>query len=52
VTEMPFHPALAGERDPSHLCGDIVHAVAFIPDSLNIWFYCDKRHKVGKAFGC
>ena len=31
---------------------DIVHAVALIPDSLQIWFYWDKRHEAGKAFGC
>ena len=31
---------------------DIVHAVASIPDSLSIWFYGDKRHEVGTAFGC
>lgn len=32
--------------------GEIVHAVASIPDSLSNWFYWDKRHEEGKAFGC
>jgi hypothetical protein len=31
---------------------DTVHAVASVPDSLKIWFYGDKRHEAGKAFGC
>jgi hypothetical protein len=32
--------------------GDIVHVVASIPDSLENWFYGEKRHEEGKAFGC
>jgi hypothetical protein len=26
--------------------------VAPLPDSLKIWFYREKRHEEGKAFGC
>jgi hypothetical protein len=31
---------------------DIVREVASKPDSLKNWFYGDKRHEEGKAFGC
>ena len=30
----------------------IVREVASIPDSLINWFYGEKRHEEGKAFGC
>ena len=40
------------KAEVSKLRADIVHAVASIPDSLEIWFYGKKRNEEGRALGC
>jgi hypothetical protein len=42
---------LRGKRGISDCRADIVHAVASIPDSLDIWFYGKKCDEEGRRVG-